>query len=50
MLHPDILQVAFLNYLPLISMGYRQKGMLESAIVDFRRMIIQNLEEIMALS
>jgi hypothetical protein len=50
MLHPDVLQVAFLNYFPLLSMGYKQKGMLESAIVDFRRMNIQNLEETMALS
>jgi hypothetical protein len=27
-------------------MVYKQKGMLESAIVDFRSMNIQNLEEI----
>lgn len=31
-------------------MSYEQKGMLESAIVDFRRMNIQNLEEIEILS
>jgi hypothetical protein len=31
-------------------MVYEEKGMLESAIVDFRRMNIQNLEEIVVLS
>jgi len=42
----DALQLAFLNDLSLLSMVYRQKSMLESAIVDFKSMNIQNLEEI----
>jgi hypothetical protein len=44
------LQLAFLNDLPLLSVSYKQKGMLESAIVDFRGMNIQNLEEKVVLS
>jgi hypothetical protein len=46
----DVLQLAFLNDFFLLSMGYGQKSTSESAIVDFERTDIQNLEEIGVLS
>ena len=45
----DVLQLAFLIDLLLFSMSYGPKGTIESTIVDFRRMDIQNLEEIRLL-
>jgi hypothetical protein len=50
MLCLDVLQLAFLNDLLLLSISYKQKGTLESTIVDFKRTDIQNLEEIGILS
>jgi hypothetical protein len=44
------LQLAFLNDFFLLSVGYKQKIATESAIVDFQRMNIQNLEGIGILS
>src|SRR6476661_6375261 len=49
MLSLDVLQLAFLNDSVLFSMSYGEKGTIESTIVDFRRMDIQNLEEIRLL-
>jgi len=42
----DVLQLAFLNKLFLISIGYEPNHGRESAIVDFKLLDIQNLEEI----
>ena len=41
----DVLQLAFLNYFFLLSIGYRQNDGSKSTIVDFGRTDIQNLEE-----
>lgn len=46
----NVLQLAFLNYFFLLSMGYGERGASESAIVDFERRDIQILEEIGILS
>jgi hypothetical protein len=44
MLCLDVLQLAFLIDLLLLSISYKQKDTLESTIVDFKRTDIQNLE------
>ena len=45
----DVLQLAFLNKFFLISIGYEPNYGRESAIVDFKLLDIQNLEEIEVL-
>lgn len=45
----DVLQLAFLSKFFLISTGYEPNHSYESAIVDFKLLDIQNLEEIEVL-
>jgi len=46
----DVLQLGFLNDFFLVSITYTAKERDESAILDFGRADIQNLEEIKVLS